>query len=253
MKKLFEVRVGGGRVHSGLLPVGVLGLIQDLMAAMEEEGGDRDAWARANPHVEIVGKDSTKSAVLTEEYSDLVAPAQLFTLKARERNLSPKGRHFVERYFSPGQPWAFAEITVCNDNRPAIRFDSEYRDEVKEERRVVSGMDQFLARVVRVGGDKPTVKLEIGQRSGTFGVASQNLAKKLGERLFETVKIDANVTWDSKTLEILGLEVTGLDESWEDVHLAEVIDRHSGRLPLVLSIESTEELLVERANARKEV
>lgn len=253
MKRLFEVRVGGGRVHSGLLPIEILGLIQDLMAAMEEEGGDRDVWARANPHVEIVGKDSTKSAVLTEEYSDLVGPAQLFTLKARERNLGPKGRHFVERHFRPGQPWAYAEVTVCNDNRPAIRFNGEYRDAVKEERRAISGRDQFFARVVRVGGEKPTAKLEIGQRSGTFEVASQSLAKKLGERLFETVKIDAEVIWDSKSLELLSLKVTGLDESWQDVHLAEVIEKHGGRLPLVLSVESTEELLSERAKAREQL
>jgi hypothetical protein len=222
------------------------------MAAMEEEGGDAEAWARANPHVEIIGKDSTRTAVQTEEYSDLVGPAQLFTLKAKQRNLGPKGRHFVERYFKPGQVWAYAEVTVCNENRPSIRFDGEYRDAVKQERRAISGTDQLFARVVRVGGEKPTAKLEIGKHSGTFDVEGQDLAKKLGERLFETVKIDADVTWDSKTLEILSLKVTGLDESWQDIHLAEVLERYGGRLPLVLSVESTEELLAERVRAREE-
>lgn len=251
MKRLFEVRVGGGRVHSGLLPVEALSLIQDLMVAMAEEGGDPEAWARANPHVEIVGRGSTNNAVLTEEYSELVGPAQLFALKAAERNLGAKGREFVDKYFKPGQVWDFAELTVCNENRPRAYFDTEYREAVKQERHPITGTDELYARVIRVGGEKPTAKLEIGKQSGTFPVADQGLAKKLGNSLFETVKIQAAVSWDSKTLEIISLTVTGIDEDWEDIHLADVIAKHGGSLPLELSLKSTEELLTERRRVRE--
>jgi hypothetical protein len=251
MKRLFEVRVGGGRVEPGLLPVQALGLIQDLMAAMAEEGGDPEAWARANAHVEIVGPGSTQSAVLTEEYPELVGPAQLFALKAAERNLGPKGREFVDKYFKPGEVWDFAEVTVCNENRPSAYFDTDYRETVKEQRHPISGTDELYARVVRVGGERPTAKLEIGKQSGTFPVADQALAKKLGTFLFETVKIRADVSWDSNTLEILSLTVTGIDEDWQDIHLADVVAKH-GRLPLELSVESTEELLAERRRVREE-
>lgn len=251
MKRLFEVRVGGGRVHAGLLPIEALSLIRDLMAAMAEEGGEPEAWARANPHVEIVGPGSTESAVLTEEYSELVGPAQLFALKAAERNLGPKGREFVDKYFKPGQVWDFAEVTVCNENRPRAYFDTEYREIAKQQRHPVTGTDEFYARVVRVGGENPTAKLEIGKQSGTFSVADRELAKKLGNYLFETVKIKADVSWDSKTFEIINLTVTGIDEDWQDVHLADVITKY-GRLPIDLSVENTEDLLAERQRVREE-
>ena len=251
MKRLFEIRVGGGHVESGLLPVEALSLIRDLISAMAEEGGDPEAWARANPHVQITGEGSTRSAVLTEEYSELVAPAQRFVLKAAARNLGPKGRDFVDRLFKPGQVWSFAEVTVCNENRPQARFDASYREAVKEERQPIVAKDELHARVIRVGGERPTAKLEIGKQSGTFPVADQKLAKKLGNYLFETVKIEADVSWDPKTLEIVSLTVVGLDESWQDVHLREVIASHGNRLPVDLSVRGTRELLAERRKARE--
>lgn len=253
MKKLFEVRVGGGRVHSGLLPVEALKLIQDLMSAMAEQGGDPAAWARANPHVQIVGSASTSSAILTDEYQELVKPAQVFVLKARKRNLGPKGLQFVERYFRPDQVWEFADVKVCNGSQPVVRFDVPYREAVQEERAAIEGIDELYARVIRVGGERPiTAKLEIGKQSGTFDVAGRELAKKLANHLFETVKIKASVAWDQKTLEIVRLTVLEMDESWKDVHLAEVIKTNGDRLPLALSISDTEELLSERREARKE-
>ncbi len=221
------------------------------MAAMAEEGGDPDAWARANPHLGVLAAESTTATVLAEEYSELAPAAQLFTLKAAEKNLRPLGRSVVEKYFKPGQVWSFAEVTVCNDRRPKVRFDIEYRQAIKEEQRPVSGTDEFYARVVRVGGERPTAKLEIGNETGTFRVTNQEIAKKLANRLFETVKIFADVRWDSRTLEILDIVVTGIDEDWQDIHLAQVIDRYGGRLPLDLSVGSTAELLAEREEARR--
>jgi len=254
MKKLFEVRLGGGRVQAGLLPVEALKLIRGLMAAMEDEGGDHEAWKRANPHVEIIGAASTRAAVLTEEYPQLLGPTQIFVHKAMQRNLGPKGLDLVEREFRPDQVWEFAELTVCSSNRPTVRFDAPYREAVNEERSPVRSVSDVYARVVRVGGERPiTAKLEIGKQSGTFEVNGRELAKKLASRLFETVKIRADIALDRKTLEIANLTVLDIDETWMDVHLGQVMEMHGGKLPLKLSVASTEAVLKERTREREEV
>jgi hypothetical protein len=254
MKKLFEVRLGGGRVQSGLLPVEALKLIRGLMAAMEEEGGDHEAWKRANPHIQIVGEASTRAAILTEEYPQLLGPTQVFVHKAMQRNLGPKGLDLVEKEFRPDQVWEFAELTVCSSTRPMVRFDAPYREAVNEERSPVHSVGDVYARVIRVGGERPTTaKLEIGKQSGTYEVNGRDLAKKLANRLFETVKIRAAIAFDRKTLEIASLTVLGIDETWTDVHLGQVIETYGGKLPVRLSVANTEDILRERQREREEL
>ena len=244
MKKLLKIRLGGGRVQPGLLPLDAHELVRDLLAAMAEEGGDQDAWRRANPHIEVIGRDSTLAAVHTEEYSELVGPATVFVHKAEQKNLRRKGLELVEKRFKPGQVWTYAEVTVFNGHAPRVRFDTAYRDSLKEDRRPLIGIDELFARVVRVGGEANiTAKLEIGRQSGTFKVCSTDLARKLAGRLYETAKIKAEVQWDPETLEILDLTVLDIDERWQDIHLGQLIEEHGGRLPMELAVGSTEEIL----------
>lgn len=253
MKKLFEVRLGGGSIHSGLLPVEALDLIKDVLAAMSEEGGDPEAWRRANPHVEVLGADSTLGAVHTEEFRELIGPAIRFVHKADQRNLGPKGLALIEKRFKPGQTWEFAELTVCDGHRPMVRFDTSYREAVQEERQPIRSIEELYARVVRVGGERPiTAKLEIGTQSGTYKIASPELARKLAARLYDTAKVKAEVLWDPKTLDIISLTVIKVDEQWKDVHLGQVIEEHGGVLPIELSVESSDEVVAARNQSRKE-
>lgn len=252
MKKLFEIRLGGGQVKEGLLPVEALRLIKDLLGAMAEEGGDPRAWRRANPHIEILGEGSTHGAVHTAEYQELVAPAALFVNKAGAKNLGRKGLDFVEKRFRSDQLWEYLEITVCNGHRSKVRLDTEYREAVEEERAPVRSIDELYARVIRVGGENPvTAKLEIGKQSGTYRVSNPELGKKLAARLYETVKIRAEVGWDPRTLDILDLKVVDLDENWVDEHLWELMKAHDGRLPIDLAVESTAAIQAERREEKE--
>ena len=112
---------------------------------------------------------------------------------------------------------------------------------------------EFYVRVVRVGGlEKPTVQLDIDGvscRKRSFRVASQELARQLAGRLYETVKVTGRATWDTDNLELVDLVVTELDEGWQDVHLASVIREH-GRFPLEPKFDSLDELLRERREMR---
>ena len=254
MRKLFEIRLGGGQIKEGLLPVEALRLIRDLLGAMAEEGGDPKAWRRANPHIEILGAGSTRGAVHTAEYQELVVPAALFVNKAGAKNLGRKGLEFVERRFRSDQLWEYLEITVCNGQRTRVRLDTEYREAVEEERAPIRSIDDLYARVIRVGGENPvTAKLEIGKQSGTYKVASLELGKKLAARLYETVKIRAEVGWDPKTLDIVELEVKDLDENWLDEHLWELMKAHDGRLPIELAVKSAEAIREERRKEREQL
>lgn len=109
-----------------------------------------------------------------------------------------------------------------------------------EERRKSSihGTDEIYATVLRVGGKHPTAVLSIPgklRRARAFGVSSQALAKQLGNKLYDTVKLSANVEWDPDSLEIVDLEVTGMDPGWEDISLAQLVRESGGRLPFELT------------------
>lgn len=64
-------------------------------------------------------------------------------------------------------------------------------------------------------------------------MADRATAKALAQKLFETAKIRASVVWDRKTLKIVDLTVLRVDENWQDVHLADLVEEHGGRLPFV--------------------
>ena len=77
-----------------------------------------------------------------------------------------------------------------------------------------------------------------------------DLAKRLAANLYEAVKLTVEATWDAKTFELQGFEIIALDDSWQDVHLAQVLQDHGGILPAELSVASTEELMARRTEER---
>jgi hypothetical protein len=256
MRKLIEVRLGGGRVQSGLLPLSALGLIRDLLSAMQEEGGGAEAWDHTNAHIEVIGAASTLAAVHTEMVSALRPPSDKFVRRAKKYKLHQKGREFVIDHFAPGSVWTYAEVISGSRGKPKVYFDAEYRDRLlKKASGNIHGQDEIYARIARVGGTKtPTVNLEMpGQKNFTCKIKTRELAKMLGGRLFETVKLSLDAEWDCETAEMMDATVTGIDLKWVDIHLGEILEQHGGRLPLDLSIPTTAELLKMRAYERAEI
>lgn len=136
---------------------------------------------------------------------------------------------------------------------PVRRFDEEYRQDLIAGVTPLSGTDEIFAKVGRIGGENPPrVKLEIaGIGSGTYDVKSKRLARDLASHLYETVKIHVNAQWHPKTLELVELEVTGIDTSWQDVHLADVLEENKGILPVNLLFSDTKELVRLRQEDRQ--
>lgn len=135
-------------------------------------------------------------------------------------------------------------------NGPTVRFDHDYRTRyLATLEKETQSYEEFYARVIRVGGGKPTAQLEIHGHTGTFPVKNDTLARKLAASLYDTVKISGSAVWDAQW-NLREFEILALDEGWSDVHLAEVIDEH-GRLPVELTVGSVDELLASRQEMRE--
>lgn len=260
MDKLLEVRIGGGKVRSGMVPLDAFALLKDLLeaiAAENKEHPDPAAWVRElNPHLEIVGKGSTRVAVRTNFAKRFRRDVQSFEATARKLDLGPKGVEFVARNIRESVPWTYVEVSTPDQARPGrvLRFDTRYKERLlKRQAERLAGIDEVYAYIIRAGGEKRTmVTMEIlGKIRGTFAVASRDLARRLGAHLYDTLKLRVEANWDAESLDLLEIKVLDVLD-WENVHLADLYERNGRQLPIDLSVDSVEELLRERHEDRSE-
>lgn len=264
MDKLLEIKVGGGSVRSGWVPLSALGMVKDLLGAIAAEGTDEEIWKTLDPQVEVVGKSSTLLAVHTNFARKLRPQVKAFREKARRLILKPEGREFIGKHIAtPSARWTYVELIEVPDKKeetpapkqaPVLRFDARYKERYLEKQpEPIHGFDEVYAAVLRAGGSaEPKVTLRfLTDEGGTYTVKGRDLAKIIAAHLYETVKLKVEIWWNAKTLEIEKMVVHDLLE-WKDVHLAEVYREHGNRLPIRLTVNSVEQLLVERESDRSE-
>ena len=94
------------------------------------------------------------------------------------------------------------------------------------QRRFTYGETVVYAKVLRTGGKRPTVALQIrGIQSLFFLEVSQIMARNLGMKLYETVKLSVDARWeigsyqliDFRIKEILDFESTDASEGFEEL------------------------------------
>jgi len=264
MDKLLEIKVGGGSVRSGWVPLSALGMVKDLLAAIAAEGTDEEIWKTLDPQVEVIGKSSTLIAVHTNFARKLRPQVKTFKAKARKLVLKPEGREFIREHIAtPSARWTYVEVIEVPDTRetapapkaaPVLRFDARYKERyLQKQPEPIHGFDEVYAQIMRAGGAaEPKVTLRsLTDERWTCAVRGRELAKRIAAHLYETVKLSVEVWWNAKTLERERMVVHDLLD-WKDMHLAEVYREHGNRLPIRLSMESVEELLADREGDRSE-
>lgn len=266
MDKLLEIKIGGGDVHSGWLPLSAFAMVRDLLDAIAEEGGDDEIWKSIEPQIEVMGRSSTLVAVHTAFARKLRPQVRAFRTKAKRHTLGPQGRVFVKKHVATSSTrWGYVtlievpepkEKTPPPERERAVRFDLRYKERLLlKQSAPVHGFDEIYAQVVRAGGDQPTVTLNfLDGRSGTYqirGTDRKALARRIAGHLYDTVRLQVEGWWNARTLEIENLNVLDLLD-WRDVHLAQVYREHGDRLPIKLTFDSVEELLAEREEDRSE-
>jgi hypothetical protein len=256
MEKILEITVGDGRVRSGYLPLDTIGLVEALLAALVEEGADPELLRTSNPHLAIMGANSTRTALWADHPRQFRKPLTSFRRNAKSCRLGPKGREFVDRATAASSAWGYVDLndvkSRARGKAKILRFDAAYRERFAKRTKVetLTGVDEIYARVIRAGGERPTAKLELlNGESNTFPVENRELAKRLGKHLYELVKLKANVTWNRESLEVTSLTVTEILEAWRDVHLADLIESSGGVLPVTTDFETVEQLVAERHSA----
>ncbi|HSS78384.1 MAG TPA: hypothetical protein VLV54_16775 [Thermoanaerobaculia bacterium] len=266
MDKLLEIKIGGGDVHSGWVPLSAFAMVRDLLDAIAEQGPDEELWRSIEPQIEVVGAGSTVLAIHTRFVRKLRPQVRSFRERAKRHALMPRARGWVKKYVgSPSTSWSYVdmvEIPSKQEKKPlpekdrVFRFDARYKERLLvNQAEPIHGFDEVYATVVRAGGETPTVTLAfLDGRSGTFeirGPERKDLAKRIGKHLYDTVKLGAEVWWNAKTLVIDKLVIHDLLE-WNDVSLAKVYREHDNRLPITLTVDSVEELMADREDDRRE-
>lgn len=265
MDKLLEIKIGGGDVHSGWVPLSAFAMVRDLLEAIAEQGPDEELWKSIEPQIEVVGKQSTLLAVHTSFARKLRPQVKAFRERAKRHALGPRGRGFVKKHVAtPSASWSYVtvvEVPAKQEKAPpererVLKFDAHYKEQLLlKQAEPIHGFDEIYAAIVRAGGDTPTVTLDfLDGGSGTYYVRGRDrkdLAKRIAGHLYETVKLSVEAWWNARTLELDNLVVLDLLE-WKDVSLAEVYREHSNRLPITLTINSVEELIADREDDRSE-
>lgn len=266
MDKLLKIKIGGGGVHSGWVPLSAFAMVRDLLEAIAEQGPDEELWKEIEPQVEIVGKGSTVLAIHTSFARKLRPQVKAFRERAKRHALGPRGRDFVKKHVAtPRASWSYVTMVEVpaepEKARPperehVLRFDAHYKEQLLlKQAEPIHGYDEIYAAVVRAGGDTPTVTLDfLNGGGGTYYIRGQgrkDLAKRIAGHLYETVKLSVEAWWNARTMELDNLVVLDLLD-WKDLSLAEVYREHGNRLPITLTVNSVEELVADREDDRSE-
>jgi hypothetical protein len=76
---------------------------------------------------------------------------------------------------------------------------------------LVTGGTSLLARIIRVGGESPSAKVKLSTGENfTAEVCGRGLAESLAEYLYQWVEVSGEATWNSHTLAITHLRITGI-------------------------------------------
>jgi hypothetical protein len=267
MDKLLEIKIGGGDVVSGFVPLSAMEMVRDLLAAIAEEGTDEELWRSLDPQIEVIGKSSTLLAVHTNFAAKLRPQVQSFRKKAQRHALKRRGRHFVGKHIgTPSAKWTYVTVIEVEgkqqktppkqERAKVLKFDARYKEKLLlKEPEPIRGLDEIYAIVKRAGGDNPpTVTLEsLSGDTGTYQIRGRDrkgLAKRIAAHLYDTVKLQVEAVWNANTLELENLFITDLLE-WRDVHIAQLYRESGDRLPVILTVDSVEELITDREDDRR--
>lgn len=153
---------------------------------------------RGSVRLELAADDRTAScydyvvrAVATEDASTIPARAQESIL-ALGRKVKARG-------------WNLELVGL--EHRAAIRSDREPFSAL-----ITSGATSLLVHLIRVGGEgerTATIKLPDGTKL-TADVASETLAKQLGERLYSTFEAMGQADWMSTSHRLVRFRITGI-------------------------------------------
>lgn len=77
----------------------------------------------------------------------------------------------------------------------------------------VSGSTTIYGRVIRVGGRRPRAMVETAQGETLFCEVSREMARRLGERLYQQAEFRGTATWDADEWSLTGFKIETVEES----------------------------------------
>lgn len=231
---VLQVRLVGPEIAPGLVRssdlADIIDSVEDMIASvivMEDPSLKKDEI--------VVGLLSVGEGSMTLEFasplSDLVVPAFQEVAKAVEhddyRGLPTSSINALERI-----------ATFSRKSNSNVEFRGPNRDRVAEVLGVISpsttikpvplmmGPTTIHGKVIRVGGRKPKVMIELPNGESVFCDIEYELAKELGQRLYSWVGLYGTAKWDSKDLSLKDFSIDRITE-YEDTPLTEAVAKLS--------------------------
>lgn len=109
-----------------------------------------------------------------------------------------------------------------HDNRSltTLTKDTEIKFDKSNE---IKGETRIYAKILRVGGESPTVNLKIDDEYKLTINVKEDLAKVLASKLYETAALIGVATWDKKSYKVIDFKITEVGE-YEIKPLTETFD-----------------------------
>lgn len=252
LQKLVTLKIGGIDVESGLIPVGSFSLVTNLVKAFMDGTTAEEAWKTAKLHLEVEGRASTRASVKTIDAQALRPDVIRFAERAKDYAVTYTDRCAINNslLMSGG---LYIEIIDPETENVLVKIDQAYYSGLKKkEATYIQGFTDAFAYVWRIGGKSATVVLEFDTGERLTCHVGKKLAKKIAPRLYTTVHLSGLATWQPEELRLVDFSPQEIDEDWTDIHLADVLEKNGGLLPITTEFESVDELLAQRTEWRGE-
>jgi len=212
MPALFKIRFAGGDVHPDTVPAHELA---ELLIATEQ--ALTSVVAQENPDVDtselIVGLVNVKDESLGLEFA--TSRPALFERAFDRVTVAVSSRRFDElpsraivgiqtiasfnhRRRCQAQIWDARRQSTA----PVAVMDEDFASSIPE-RPKLRGETVLFGLVERVGGVEPKVRLRISDKESISCHISEELAKRVGNRLYDEVGLRGQATWDGADFELL--------------------------------------------------
>lgn len=175
---------------------GVMGVPSDeVVLSLIDVKDTSAAYAIASP--------SNKAMTAVRTWGGAITKSDFSEIPARAVEPSRRILSFVRRHN------CIAELTEARRRKPLAEMTPDTIIEAGPAEPLI-GRTVLYGYALRVGGTTPRLLLRVGDETIAVDVASEDLARSIGQRLYTWVGLDGTAKWDSTTRALLAFKVEEL-------------------------------------------
>lgn len=183
----------------------VISAVEDLILSLAEESEAEDidvplclvALEDKSLGLKFAATQIVMTMALWQEFAAVINTGNF-------ERLSPKAMHSVEEVVSFVKKKHCLALVEDSQNGVIASFDYNIALPVGQKLR---GHSSLIGQVIRVGGEEPKIRLKLPSGRVVSCETTQEIAKNLGHRLYDSVTCKGNAIWDYTTGEVLKFRI----------------------------------------------